>query len=172
MKLTLETLHHYGEEEGDCLLWKYSVGSHGYPQACLDGKPGSIVRTYIFTQLLGNVIEKKGGRLSSVCMNKKCIAPGHIVVKSPSKIQKDVYRLGIRNPLVEAANRRSSAPICGHARISDEAVQAIKASDPNMNHTQVAKDFGVSRSSVSAIRRGRRYGMLPTSSIFNWAQSQ
>ena len=85
MKLTLENLHMYADEEGGCLIWNQSTNSGGAPQARLDGGKNWLVRRYIVSVLQGKPLARYQP-VSSTCDNPKCIAPGCLFPSTMSDV--------------------------------------------------------------------------------------
>lgn len=153
MRLTLETLHMYADEEGECLLWRQSVGSHGYAQANLEGKPGSLVKNYIFTRLLGAELGAKRV-IALTCGNKRCISPAHIESMTVGKVQRLAYSSGRRNAELEYLGRLKARAASSLPMASKEQVQAVRAFPDGMTYTEIARQTGLGHKSVSRIRRG------------------
>jgi len=168
LKLTLDDLWMHVDAVGDCMLWKYSVTSSGYPQAYLKGKPGASVRKHVYTSLLGKPVPN-GKVMTNLCGNKRCISPDCLSVATKSRVQKLAYRTGKRNPAVEYLGRYKAALAGGLVLVTPEQLEAIRAQPIERTHTEIAREMNLGEKCVSRIRRGvsHKQGM-PSSSVFAW----
>jgi len=168
MRLTLETLHYYATASGDCLLWRLGTNGRGYPQACLGGKPGCMVRRYVFTSLLGREIAR-GSVVSSRCENPLCLAPDHLVSMRRGAVQARSYSNGSRMHAAEYSARLRSAIRHGRARLNWERVAAIRAMPESRTHQSIALEFAVHAKTIARVRAGLSWRLnQPASSVFNW----
>lgn len=153
MKLTLNTLHHYCTECGDCLLWANGVNSTGYPQATLDGKAGQMVRRYIFTELMGKEIPPRCV-VSTRCDNRLCIAPGCLIAMRRGKVQERSYARGKRMHVSEYRERLRLAEARGMTVLDWQTVRYIRSLPLERTHASIARELNVSRNTVAKVRRG------------------
>ncbi len=87
------------------------------------------------------------------CDNPPCCNPSHFFLGTRADNNADMVAKG-RNRSLGSCGEDS-----GNARLSAETVLKIRAADGS--HTQIAKQFGVSRSHIVAIRKRRRWAHLP-----------
>lgn len=156
MKLTLDTLHYYCTACGDCLLWNLGVNSTGYPQACIDGKQGQMVRRYLFTQLMGREIPS-GHVATTKCDNRLCLEPEHQTTMKRGKVQERAYSKGKRIHALEYASRLAKAQEQGMAKLGWERARYIRSQPVERTNTAIAAELGVSHKVVSNVRRGRSW---------------
>jgi hypothetical protein len=162
MKLTLDTLHMYCDEEGDCLLWKLSAKKGAHPQARLDGKV-QLVGRYVYTVLMGRQLAN-GHRVSPKCGNPLCIAPGCLQQQTYSTILKRSYATGKRSRINEYAARVQRAKDQGWVKLTLADVQAIRLSDEP--HTVLAERYDVHRKTIADARAGVHW-RVQGSSVFD-----
>lgn len=165
MKLTLESLPMYCQDCGDCLRWAQGVNNKGYPQANLDGKP-TMVRRYVFTELMGLVISPKCV-VSSRCSDRMCVAPEHLIAMRRGAVQKRAYEQGRRMHAAEYGARLRDMQRRGKTALDWPQVREIRARDAKLTHGELAREYGVSRRCISDVRRGITWRMsMPASSVF------
>lgn len=168
MKLTLETLHLYCHSEGDCLLWKLGINGAGYPQAMLDGKPGQMVRRYVFC----NLMQKRAGDrqvIRSLCGNKLCVSPACLRRATKGDVLRIAYASGSRNTRTEYMSRLEAAKKQGMVKLDWDKVEKIRALPEEVSDQQAAAMFGVYRSTINKIRAGRSWRVQKLcTDVFSW----
>ncbi len=168
MKLTLDNLPMYCEELGDCWMWKQGVNGQGYPQACIDKRPGVMVRRYVM-ELMGRTLQRNQP-VSCRCGNKLCVNPAHLVASDHSQVLKRSYRNGRRSTPAEYLSRLKAAKANGMARMTEEQLRAIRTAPTEETITALAARLGLGRRAVSDARAGRSWRhSAPASSVFSWA---
>lgn len=171
MKLALETLYQHTTEEGDCMLWNHSLNSDGYPQARIDGDTVN-VRQWVFAQT--GKTKKAGWCLSTRCGNKDCVNPEHLMQITRSSANVAAYKTGRRNVATERATRRATAAKIGGVwapKLTIEQAREIRALlSSGITQTELAKRYGVSRSTIGGIWSGKRW-KEETFSVFTWAHA-
>jgi hypothetical protein len=163
MKLTLDTLHLYCDEEGDCLIWKLGCNSAGKPQARLDGK-NWLVQRYVYTELMHKELIAKR-RVTTRCMNPRCISPDCLVSSTFGEILKRSYASGARSTATEYSARVQKLVASGRTKLTPENIDYIRASSKPGTH--LAKELGVSAGAVNRARNGESW-RATASSAFNW----
>jgi DNA-binding XRE family transcriptional regulator len=167
--LTLESLHMFAEAEGQCLLWKFALNNYGYPQARIEGKTRQ-VRPYVYTVLMAKPMTP-GRLVSARCENKACISPLCLVQRTRSVCCSIPYRNGTRNPLSEYVQRKNKAVAQGWSKLSMADVAEIRAAE-GVTDTELAKRFGVHRTTAANARRGVTWKhSAAMNSVFNLAQA-
>lgn len=163
MKLTLDNLHMYCEEEGNCLLWKLSLNQNAHPQARLEGRT-QLVRRYVYLTLLGRRLPPKHN-VSTRCRNPLCIAPDCLVARTQAMSVKLSYSSGRRCTTTEYASRVERIIKQGLTKLTREDVATIRASSEP--HTVLAERFNVHRKTIAAARSGRYWKLPAANSVFN-----
>lgn len=168
MKLTLETLHMHADEVGECLIWRGTLGSHGYPQARLDGRT-QLVRAHVYRELMG-VAVLAGRRITSRCGNPLCISPACITQATPGQLLARSYSSGARSKTGEYLKRLRRAQRSGQAKLTSEQVAEIRALPSGQSHMAIAREYGVHGKTISALRRGLTWRTgFAGSSVFAFA---
>lgn len=168
MRLTLESLPMYCHDFGNCAHWAQGVNSAGYPIANIDGKPGTLVRRYVFTALLGNDLAPRQP-LVARCGHKLCVSPSCLYASTMGKVLRKAYRDGLRSTQHEYLARLRTAQRNGWAKLTDEKAAEMRKLTPEVSHSEAAKLFGVHRTTASQVRRGKSWrNSAPASSVFAW----
>lgn len=144
---TLESIIANTEEVGECQEWK-GYFCNGTPAVSHDGKMVTVRR--LILALEGEPLPPTDFAVPK-CRNERCVCRAHIVREH----QKDrVRRLAsraatnvLRNITLSETRRRL------HAKLTIDQVREIRASDDS--YAVLAKRFGVSKSMVGNIVRGR-----------------
>lgn len=163
MKLTLETLHMYVEEVGDCWIWRYGCNGDGYPFAYIEGKR-LIVRRYIVECLKKQKVPKNYV-ISCRCGQKLCLNPDHLVAWPRAKIV-----------AAGAKNRRPNYPALLAARLNKQQtvldwakVRAIRAVPASVSSRELAKLYGCHKRTIENVRNGRTWKDGATvASVWGW----
>lgn len=126
----------------ECWEWKGYLTEAGYGQIKIDGQAKSCHRT---------AVEALGVRLGPddvvmhTCDNPPCCNPRHLVVGTHAQNVADRV----------AKHRSARGAANGRALLTEEQVRSIKKDDRRL--VDVAKDYGVSVSTISLIRRGKNW---------------
>lgn len=163
MKLTLDTLHLYAKEVGDCLYWLQSCNSAGKPQARLDGQHW-LVQRYVYIVLLGNDI-RPGNRISTRCGHSKCISPGCLIQSNYSMILKRSYEKGKRSLASEYGSRVQRLMDAGRTKLSYEKANEIRVSE--LSTAELSEAYGVNKGTINRIKKGQ-YWRAGGASVFTW----
>ena len=161
---TMETVRGRCVEQDRCLIWRAGVNSGGYPMTSINGKPGTSVRQYIFTQLLGRKVPK-GRRITSRCENKRCCSEFCLMAVPVSKIIRRAHAKRREEPGKLLRMQLS----CPFSKLGIEEARAIRASDEPTK--VIAQRYGITPTSARAIRKGQAWAEPPValvSSVFEW----
>jgi len=127
----------------ECWPWLRALDKEGYAKFWLNKERGSLLaHTILYTLHYGEIPE--GMRALTCPILKDCMNPHHIGVGTKDDIvDRALWRKGQK--------RRSPRKPC--KKLSDEQVRQIYLSDTPTG--EIAKEFGVAKSTVSNIRAGR-----------------
>lgn len=126
-------------ETADCIEWPYGRGKPGYPILTVDGKSVAGHR-YICLRSHGPAPQGREYALHR-CGNRGCVNPAHIEWGSNTDNYWDMVRHGRRNNTV----------------LTEAMVAEIKRS-PHVRSKDLAKQYGVSQSTIINIRNGKNWG--------------
>jgi hypothetical protein len=130
----------------DCWEWQAARNSHGYGALAVDG----VMRgAHVVSWELANGAVPVGQSVLHRCDNRPCVNPGHLFLGTHMDNVGDMVKKG----------RHSRGEKNGKAILSSNEVVAI-FHEPG-SHSTVGSKFGVSRETVSQIKRGARWGFLP-----------
>lgn len=167
---SLQTVQDRCEMDGDCWIWKHSVNNKGLPQACIHGKGGQSVRKFVFRQRSDRSIGQKL-RLTSVCQNRRCVAPDHVVCMTASDILTRAYRTGNRSAAGEYLSRVQRAHEAGYVKLGFEQARVIRQRIRDGETVRaIAKELGMWESSIRDIKHNRTWrDTAKNASVFNLA---
>lgn len=95
-------------QESGCWTWTGSLGSHGYGQLAVNGKP-KLAHRVAYEQLVGPVPD--GLELDHLCRNTACVNPKHLEpVTHAENIRRSDVALGIRSAATHCANGHGFTP--------------------------------------------------------------
>ena len=138
-----ETIAYTGNEHR---IWPGPMGPRQrYPKIVIDEKLWTVHR-YVLTQVQGPPPEPgmHAAHTPVVCHTPICSTPAHIYWATPTQNIHDKWIDGTM----------ANGERIGQARYSDALIAEIRAAPPEITHTALAKQYGMSRSHVSAVRRG------------------
>lgn len=163
---TMETVRGRCTEDDRCLIWNQGVNSGGYPVTSINGKPGTSVRKFIFTELLGRTVPN-GKRITSRCDNRRCCSEHCLMAQAIGTIIKRGYEKRCMTPAGLALLQER----CPFSKLDREKARQIRTSTESTK--VIAARYGISAASASAIRRGEAWREPPVlvSSIFALATS-
>jgi hypothetical protein len=125
-----------------CHVWIGTVDSHGYGRISFKHKNWLVHRlSYILKY--GEIPD--GVKACHKCDNPLCINPDHLFLGTQAENMDDMFSKG--RGAVGAAYKRSE--------LTDELVLRIKID--KRTQLEIAKDYGVSRTNISAIKTGRAW---------------
>lgn len=153
--------------EGRCQVWQQGVNGKGYPQATIHGSPMLVAR-FVLMQSLGRQILPKHCAVPR-CGNKRCVSAHCLREVSRSDVLSDVYRTGRRRVELELEGRRGIMLAQGKAKLDMQKAREIRLLQGRETATDLAKQFGVSRKTITSIWAGQRWAEAANgSSVFAW----
>ena len=126
--------------EGQCWVWRWNASSNGYGRLPLNGR-SELVHRLSYQEFVGPIPD--GLHVCHSCDNRACWNPGHLWLGTRSDNIKDAVAKG--RWVTQRGEKHKRAVITA------ETVRSIRASP--LGKTLAAKQFGVSRTQVSRIRR-------------------
>lgn len=153
--------------DGRCQVWQQSVNGKGYPQANIYGSP-MLVSRFVLEQKLGRKILPKHCAVP-LCGNTRCVSEHCLREVSRSDVLRDVYRSGRRRVDLELEARREIMLSQGRAKLDMQKARQIRTLQGSETATDLAKQFGVSRKTITSIWAGQRWAEAANgSSVFAW----
>jgi hypothetical protein len=139
---------HLDPQENGCCHWTGPISDKGYGIIHVDGKRRYAHR---YSYELHNAPLGKLHALHS-CDNPACVNPDHLRAGTHQDNMRD------------AKDRDRFAKLAGQdhpcAKLTAEQVQEIRSGDKNINGAAVARAYGVSKSTIYAIRNGSNWRRL------------
>lgn len=167
MKLDARILRSVCDCVGECMLWRLGVTSSKVPTARIDGKTVN-VRRYVYEVICGRQV-REGFWITTRCGHHRCLAPGCLIQRSPGQAIALSYRKGRRSAASEYAARRAAAIRQGIAKLTMDDAREIRRLCETMGNQEIAKRFGVHRSTIRDIRAGTSWREAEAaSSVFAW----
>lgn len=137
-------------EGADCLIWPYGRSGEGRAQVWADGKVKRACR--VLCEMVHGAPPAADWESAHSCGNGHlaCVNPKHLSWKTRAgneadKLIHDTHNRGARN---------------GQSKLTDDKVRAIRGLAGVSPKSHIAKQFGVSRSTVQLIHKGARWGHL------------
>jgi hypothetical protein len=132
------------DSKSDCLLY-LGAKRRGYGAFRFNDKT---VQAHRASYLLFKGPIPKNKSVSRLCHNKECVKPSHLKLATHTEI--------IRRAFKEGKFNTSTADRTKQLKLDWAQADQIR-NDPRNNCTAIAKDYGLSRSTVSDIRRGKTW---------------
>ncbi|SEE13847.1 HNH endonuclease [Pseudomonas coleopterorum] len=123
-----------------CLIWKFSVGGHGYGQINIGGAPRLVHR--IVCEKLHGPAPSCEFEAAHSCGNPLCINPQHLAWATPVANQSDKYKHQTDNKTVQNWQRK----------LTTQDVVEIRENVLGLTIKQAAAHYGVSLSSIIRVR--------------------
>lgn len=129
-----------------CHVWQ-GFSKNGYGVTSLNGRLEQAHRAS-WKVFIGDI--PLGMQVNHKCHNRLCINPEHLYVGTQVENMADMDRAGRRNAAIGERN--------GNAKLNPELVLAIR--NDTRVHSDIAAEYGVSRTLVSAVKRKVIWGHI------------
>ncbi|QHB47973.1 hypothetical protein CHF19_10 [Pseudomonas phage CHF19] len=126
----------------ECLIFTGFKDAFGYGHSCHNGRKGYAHRI-AYEKANGPI--PKGLFVMHRCDNPSCINPNHLTLGTEADNRNDMYAKG----------RNAKGTMNKTAKLDGEKVRAIRAS--NLPLQELQEIYGVSKSILSDVRRGKRW---------------
>jgi hypothetical protein len=135
------------EPNSGCWLWLGSINSKGYAIVWVEGKHRRAARL-MWALAHGDI--PAGLEVCHSCDNRLCINPDHLSVATHAE---NVRQVSERKRWPDRRGEKH------HMRLlTVDQVRAIRAD--SRRHVDIAADYGVSKSTISAIKSGQNWGYV------------
>ncbi len=141
------------EPNSGCWLWLESVNRHGYGRFRWEGR-NQLAHRLSFAAANGQIPSRMVVRHK--CDNPGCINPAHLMIGTQADNCHDMRARGRSSDGRPRPSVRGEGN--GHAKHSEETMLAVR--DASGTYADIAKRFGVSKSSVGYVKRGIQWGHL------------
>jgi hypothetical protein len=135
------------EPMSGCHLWVGALGGHGYGVVRLGGK---IERAHRVAYEAAHGSIPEGQVVCHSCDNTACVNPDHLFVGTQADNIKDK----------QFKKRQTSGEKVWSSKLTQEQAMVIKYRRIGVPVAYVSKEFGISPSQVSGIRRGRYWAHI------------
>jgi len=137
--------------EGGCWLWKGRRYKDGYGE--FRSRTGKSIAAHRASWMLASGEIPTGMVICHHCDNPPCVNPAHLFVGTQQENERDKHAKG-RAPSTAGASN-------GNARLTAEQVHKLRRMCASVSDTELGGKFGISRTQVRDIRRGRSWSQLP-----------
>lgn len=161
------------EKTEECWLWKGAKHKNGYGSIVLDGR--RLSRKYSTPSRVAWILERGmvpcGMEVCHHCDNPECVRPEHLFLGSHSDNMQDMARKGRqayqRNPEIAPRGQEVASSVLTDEQvreIRDRYGPAVGRGGPKIRggakQSDLAKEFGVSQVTISAIIRRKSWGHI------------
>jgi hypothetical protein len=144
----IDTLRDRIAEDGDCLRWTGAC-SNGHPSMHIKGG-SALVRRVLWEERHGPI--PRGKIVRCTCNTPKCVNLAHCRLTTTQALARRLGAAGFLGGPVRAAKYAAKYRASERARITQEAVRAIRDSKDRSTH--LAALYGVHVSTVERIKNG------------------
>lgn len=170
MKTVRDRCEINGLDEGGCWLWlNCCKGAKNAPQACVEGKPGTLVARWVM-QHLGHDIAGKA--VVHTCGEQRCLNPAHLKLATKSQVLAAAYKTGQRSGDAEYFSRRRRFEDAGMAKLGMSGARLLRQRlATGETIAALSRETGLWPSTISAVKHGRSWRETSAAaSVFSWGQ--
>ena len=148
----LNRLRKRSDEVGDCWEWNGAMQSTtGVPVLRYDGRAQPVRRAIALEMGL----PLQGKLATCKCVNMRCVNPDHVTTVTRQQLQKRTAKVNSLN-LNQARCRKLAQSARRNGKLNETQVAEIRAIE-GMRQRDIAALYGITQSTVSAIRRGAKW---------------
>lgn len=138
----------------ECWPWKMRRDEDGYGVANNPARSGTKIRAHRAVYVAANGPIEPGLVVMHTCDNPPCVNPRHLQLGTNEENLRDMTQKGrrVRPPVTPGESNPA-------AKLTEEQVVEIIAD--NRPQTHIARDYGVSRSTIGLIKKGKLWPKLP-----------
>lgn len=141
------------DKADDCWIWTGGKTYGGYGVFCLDGQ---MRRAHRIAWIITNGPIPDGMEVLHRCDNPPCVNPAHLCLGTHQDNMDDMARKGRGNHFGTRGEQN------GKARLTTRDIRLIREMvGSGMTHKAAARQFGVARTTVTAIIRGVNWKHVP-----------
>ncbi len=132
---------------GDCLIWPFSKDAGGYARMIYKGRNVGVTRTVC--EIFNGPPPTPQHQAAHSCGKgmSGCVTPGHLRWATPVENSADKF---LHGTVLRGED-------CTQSKLTDDAVEQIRALTGAMSHRKTARLFGVSAVTVRDVRKGKRW---------------
>lgn len=130
-----------------CVEWQGAKSTAGYGQKRLNGKTVYVHRL-AYIEAHGEI--PKGLVVRHTCDNPACYNVDHLIIGTQKQNMQDCSERGRVNKAIKATGEAQ-----GLSKLTEVSVKYIRES--NLSGSKLAKELGVSRSTVNRVRSGKTW---------------
>jgi hypothetical protein len=135
--------------QGECLIWMGSRTTAGYGMISINDKTSSLSRA-VWESANGPI--PPGMQVMHKCDNPPCCNIEHLTLGTPKDNQQDCTN----------KDRRPVGDRHYHSKLSSKDISGIRVFlESGMKHKNIAEMYGVSKSNITVINRGKGWKHIP-----------
>lgn len=138
----------------DCWQWRGTPNSSGYGTIRMPGRRGKTMQAHRVAYILEFGPIPEGLCVCHRCDNRLCVNPNHLFTGTNKENIQD------RDTKGRCKAKGLPGELCGRSKLKEKQVIAI-LNDPR-NYSQIAKSYGVARTTIMRIKLGETWAFLRT----------